>query len=112
MKKRNLQMKRTKRIVLIALLLGVAGMGKMYAQNLIVNGDFEQTSGFDYQIISDYERIWSGGLQEGKFIHDNTSTNHGLGGLGWPANLTGYGGSGYYLLFNGYGNSQNPTKRV
>ena len=34
----------------------------LFAQNLIVNGDFEQTSGFDYQTISDYTRIWSGGV--------------------------------------------------
>ncbi len=38
MKKRILQMKWTKRIVLIALLLGVAGLGKMYAQEFIVDG--------------------------------------------------------------------------
>ena len=84
----------------------------LFAQNLVVNGDFEQTSGFDYQAISDYTRIWSGGVEEGKFIHDITSTGHGVGSLGWPANLPGYGGSGYYLLFNGFGNSQNPTKKV
>ena len=112
MKIKSLQLKRTLISVLLVLLLSAAGMGKMYAQNLIVNGDFEQTSGFDYQTISDYERVWSGGVEEGKFIHDNTSTNHGIGGLGWPANLTGYGGSGYYLLFNGFGGSQNPTKRA
>ena len=37
MKKRNLQMKWTKRIVLIVLLLGVAGMMKGYAYNVIVS---------------------------------------------------------------------------
>ena len=36
MKKRILQMKWTKRIVLIALLLGVAGLGKMFAQSFTV----------------------------------------------------------------------------
>ena len=112
MKIKSLQLKRTLISVLLVLLLSAAGMGKMDAQNLIVNGDFEQTSGFNYQTISDYTRIWGGGVQQGQFIHDNTSTNHGIGGLGWPANLTGYGGSGYYLLFNGFGGSQSSTKRV
>ena len=82
----------------------------LFAQNLIVNGDFEQTSGFDYQTISDYTRIWSGGVAEGQFIHAQTTTGHSPGGLGWPSNLVGYNGSGYYLLFNGFGGSINPTK--
>ena len=83
----------------------------LFAQNLIVNGDFEQTSGFNYNVISDYRRITGGAVESGCFIHDVTSTGHGSGDLGgWPTNLTGYGGSGYYLLFNGFGNSENPTK--
>ena len=99
-------------IVLVAFFWAAISVALAQNPNLVVNGDFEQTSGFDYQNISDYERVWSGGVQEGKFIHDNTSTGHGVGSLGWPANLGGYGGSGYYLLFNGFGGSQNPTKRV
>lgn len=79
------------------------------AQNLINNGDFEQTN-YNYQNISDYTRITGGGVQEGQFIHEQVSTGHGIGTGGWPAGLTGYGGSGYYLLFNGFGGSQNPTK--
>lgn len=84
----------------------------LFAQtNLVTNGDFEQTTGFDYQTLSDYERIWSGTVGEGKFIHDYTSAGHGAGTFGgWPSNLTGYGGSGYYLLFNGFGTAINPTK--
>ena len=82
----------------------------IWAQNLVTNGDFEQISGFDYSAISDYWRIWSGGVQEGQFIHEVTSAGHGAGNIGWPSDLTGYGGSGYFLLFNGYGGSQNPTK--
>ena len=46
MKKRILQMKWTKRIVLIALLLGVAGLGKMYAQNFTVDD-------LNYQVNND-----------------------------------------------------------
>ena len=101
--------------VLAIVLLMLVGT-PLWAQNLIVNGDFEQTSGFDYQSISDYNRIWQGGVREGEFIHDFTSTGHGVGGVGsfggWPANLPGYGGSGYYLLFNGFGGTQNSTNRV
>lgn len=81
----------------------------LFAQNLIVNGDFEQTS-FNYQTISDYTRVTGGGVQEGHFIHETNSTGHGIGTGGWPTNLYGYGGSGYYLLFNGFGGTQNPTK--
>ncbi len=111
MQVKDLQLKRALRSVLLFLLLSAAGMGKMYAQtNLIVNPDFENTSGFDYSTISEYTRVWSGGVQEGQFIHDVTSNGHGVGAVGWPNNLTGYGGSGYYLLFNGFGGSQNPTK--
>ncbi len=112
MKRKTLQLKRALRSVLLVLLLSEVGMGKMDAQNLIVNGDFEQTSGFDYQTISDYTRIWSGGVGVGQFIHAQTTTGHSPGGLGWPSNLLGYGGTGYYLLFNGFGGSINPTKAV
>ena len=81
----------------------------LFAQNLIINGEFENTT-FNYQTISDYTRIWGGGVLEGQFIHDVTSTDHGGGGAGLQPNLTGYGGSGYYLLFNGFGNDTNATK--
>ena len=82
----------------------------LFAQNLVTNGDFEMTTGFNYNNISDYTRITGGAVEEGKFIHDVTSANHGIGAIGWPSNLTGYGGSGYFLLFNGFGGSTNPTK--
>lgn len=91
-------------------MLFLLSSASLFAQNLIINGDFEQTSGFNYNNISDYERITGGGVHEGQFIHDVTSTEHGVGTLGWPTGLTGYGGSGYYLLFNGFGGSQNPSK--
>ena len=85
----------------------------LFSQNLIVNGDFEQTSGFNYNQISDYQRITGGAVESGHFIHDVTSTDHGSGTFGgWPANLKGYGGSGYYLLFNGFGGTQNQNKVV
>ncbi len=85
---------------------------KLLAQhpNLITNGEFENTT-FNYQTISDYTRITGGAVEEGKFIHEMNSTGHGSGTLvGWPSNLYGYGGSGYYLLFNGFGWNTNATK--
>ena len=108
MKKRNLQMKWTKRIVLIALLLGVAGLGKMYAQNLIVNSDFESgNTGF----ITDYTYTPSGQVDEGYYCIDVTAQGHSGGQLGW-SNISGYGGSGKYMLVNGHGGATNPTKIV
>lgn len=106
---------RIQRIFMALAMLWMLSPSQLFAQNLIYNGDFEITSGFDYQAISDYTRIWSGGVDVGQFIHEQTSTGHGIGGLyggntGWPENLTGYDGSGYYLLFNGFGGDQNPTK--
>ena len=96
----------------VAMLL-LLSSSRLFAQNLIYNGDFEITSGNLGIEYTDYQRIWSGGVESGQFIHDVTSTNHGSGSLGgWPSNLTGYGGSGYYLLYNGFGGSINPTKVV
>ena len=81
----------------------------LYAQNLIANPDFEITTGTLIE-YTDYSRSWGGGVNEGYFIHDVTSAGHGVGMIGWPNNLTGYGGSGYFLLYNGFGGNQNPTK--
>ena len=83
----------------------------VFAQNLIVNGDFEQTTGTLIE-YTDYQRIYGGGVNNGQFIHDVNSTGHGVGAVGWPSNLYGYGGSGYYLLYNGFGGPQNPSKVV
>ena len=86
----------------------------LFAQNLIYNGDFEITTGNLGIEYTDYTRDWgyNQGVESGHYIHDLTSTNHGSGDVGWPPNLTGYGGSGYYLLYNGFGNSGNATKVV
>lgn len=99
----------TQRVFKAMAMLLLLSSTSLFAQNLIVNGDFEQTN-FNYQSISDYTRITGGGVQEGQFIHETNSTGHGIGTGGWPTNLYGYGGSGYYLLFNGFGGNQNPTK--
>lgn len=101
--------KHLKSLIIISALLWAVWLTASAQQNLIVNGDFEMTSGFNYNNISDYQRITGGGVHEGQFIHDVTSQGHGVGAVGWPSNLTGYGGSGYFLLFNGYGGTSNPT---
>ena len=98
------------RIVKMLAAVMLMSCSSLYAQNLITNPDFESTT-FNYQTLSDYTRIWSGAVEAGQFIHDVNSTGHGSGTFGgWPSNLYGYGGSGYYLLFNGFGGSSNPTK--
>jgi len=102
----NIRILRIFKAIAMSLLLSST---TLFAQNLIINGEFENTT-FNYQTISDYTRIWGGGVLEGQFIHDVTSTDHGGGGAGLQPNLTGYGGSGYYLLFNGFGNDTNATK--
>ena len=98
-------------------MLFLLSSASLFAQNpnLIYNGDFEITTGnlgIDY---TDYTRDYGANqvIETGHFIHDVNSTSHGGGQAGgWPSNLYGYGGSGYYLLFNGFGNSSNPNKVV
>lgn len=100
---------RTQRIFMALAMLLMLSSSRLFAQNLIVNGDFEQTTGTLIE-YTDYVRIWGGGVHEGQFIHDVNSTGHGVGMVGWPQNLFGFGGSGYYLLYNGFGGTENPTK--
>lgn len=100
---------RTQRIFMALAMLLMLSSPRLFAQNLIVNGDFEQTTGTLIE-YTDYERIWGGGVHEGQFIHDVNSTGHGVGMVGWPQNLYGFGGSGYYLLYNGFGGTTNPSK--
>ena len=78
---------------------------RLFAQT-IANADFESgNTGF----ISDYEFWPTGGVDAGKYCIDVTSAGHGIGSIGWPT-ILGYGGSGKYMLVNGYGGSTNPTK--
>ena len=80
---------------------------RLAAQN-IVNADFESgNTGF----ITDYTYQATGGVQEGYYCIDVTSAGHGIGSIGWPT-ILGYGGSGKYMLVNGFGGSTNATKIV
>ena len=108
MQVKDLRLKRALRTALLVLLLNVVGMGKMYAQNnLIVNPDFESgNTGF----YSDYTYV-SSIVEAGQYAIDNTTTGHGIGSIGWPT-ILGYGGSGKYMLVNGFGGTTNPTKVV
>jgi hypothetical protein len=69
---------RTQRIFMALAMLLMLSSPRLFAQNLIVNGDFEQTTGTLIE-YTDYERIWGGGVHEGQFIHDVNSTGHGVG---------------------------------
>ena len=102
-------------VIMAATTLFALSSTPVFAQDLIANGDFQQTTDFDYGNISDYTRIFGGAVNPGYFIHEVNSTGHGTEFMpnvgGWPDNLYGYGGQGdYYLLFNGFGNATNPTK--
>ncbi len=115
MKVKHLHWKRSLRTVLLVLLLNVVGMTKEYAQNLIVNGDFESYNIYG-QITTpsytDYQRVNGPYVVEfGHYVIDNTTNGHGGGYLGWPS-VQGHGGSGKFMMVNGYGGTTNPTKVV
>lgn len=99
--------------VLVAVVLGL--FGTMSAQNLIVNGDFESYSIYG-QITApsytDYIRVNGPYVVEaGHYVIDNTTNGHGGGWFGWP-DVQGHGGSGKFMMVNGYGGTTNPTKVV
>ncbi len=101
-------MKRIWHIVLIVMLLSITSIGNGYAQNLIVNPDFEDgNTGF----VTDYTFAGMGGVDGGFYCIDTTTSGHSLGYWGWPT-ILGYGGSGKYMLVNGFGQTTNPTKVV
>jgi len=77
------------------------GSGPLFAQNnLVVNGDFEQgNTGF----VSQYNYDPVTEIGEGSYCIDNTTSGH-AGGIEWYP-VVGYGGSGNFMLVNGFGNS-------
>lgn len=83
------------------------GAMPLVAQNVIVNGDFQQgNTGFD----TEYAFVGSGLVSEGQYCIDVNASGHGGGTNGWPS-VTGYGGSGMYMIVNGFGNTY-PTPKV
>ena len=100
-------------IAFVAVLFGLGG--SLFAQNLIVNGDFEAYNIYG-QITApsytDYARVNGAYVVEyGHYVIDNTTNGHGGGYFGWPA-VQGHGGSGKFMMVNGFGGSTNPTKVV
>jgi hypothetical protein len=90
----------------------------IFAQNLIVNGDFEQgNSGFSskYRYVSPYYNNLPVGIPDTCYTVDNKSRGHGIGWLGWP-DVYGYLGSAdnpnKYMLVNGWGTTDAPNKYV
>ena len=102
-----------KRVILPALLvlLMVAGIANLKAQNQIVNGDFESSSiyGAIAPSYTDYQRVLSNFLVEsGHYVINNTTSGHG-GGQGWPMPSNSHG---KFMIVNGFGGSTNATKVV
>ena len=100
-------------IAFVAVLFGLGG--SIFAQNLIVNGDFEAYNIYG-QITApsytDYVRVNGAYVVEyGHYVIDNTTNGHGGGYFGWPA-VQGHGGSGKFMMENGFGGTTNPTKVV
>ncbi len=84
---------------------------RLFAQT-IANADFESgNTGFqsDYTYVNPQNNGQNVGIENGKYTVDNTSNGHGIGSIGWPT-IQGYGGSGKYMLVNGFGGNTNPTK--
>ena len=90
--------------MVMAALLGTL---PLVAQNIIVNGGFEQgNTGFD----TEHNYVGSGTVGEGCYCVDNTASGH-AGGVAWYP-VVGYGGSGMYMLVNGFGNTATYPKAV
>lgn len=98
--------------VFVVCLMALLGTSPLFAQN-IANADFESgNSGFqsDYTYVNPQDYNGQNvGIENGKYTIDNTSSGHGIGSIGWPT-ILGYGGSGKYMLANGFGGNTNPTK--
>lgn len=106
------KMKKQIASVFVVCLMALLGTSPLFAQT-IVNADFESgNTGFqsDYTYVNPQNNGQNVGIESGKYTIDNTSSGHGIGSIGWPT-ILGYGGSGKYMLVNGFGGNTNPTKR-
>ena len=76
--------------------------------NLFANPGFEQSGNF----ITDYERIYEhNGVAHGHYAIDYNTQGYGIGDWGWPM-VYGHGGSGRFMMVNGFSGSNNPSKIV
>lgn len=99
-----------KRLLTLFLLAFFGAEAMLFAQdNLIVNGDFEQGN-TDFE--TNYVFVETGVVEAGHFCIDYSSEGHGGGVVGWPTVL-GCGGSGKYMMVNGFGGEYvNPYKVI
>ena len=100
-----------KRIIRIfnALVVCLFLTSPVFAQtNLFANPGFEQSNGFQ----TDYTRVinHSGVVGPGYYAIDYDTDVYG-GGVGWP-DIQGHGGSGRFMMVNGFGGPNNPNKVV
>lgn len=81
----------------------------VFAQtNLFTNPSFEQSGGFQ----TDYSRVYDHhGVDHGQYAIDYNTEGYGIGNWGWPE-VNGHGGSGRFMMVNGFSGSDNPNKVV
>lgn len=81
----------------------------MFAQtNLFTNPGFENSGGFQ----TDYTRVYEhNGISAGQYGVDFNTEGYGIGNWGWPM-VYGHGGSGRFMMVNGFSGSNNPNKVV
>jgi hypothetical protein len=77
----------------------------LVAQNIIVDGEFNQGIGSYY--VTQYSPKPSGNMDAGEYCIDNNCQSHNTSGLGWPSVP---GVSGNYMIFNGFGNTSSTPK--
>lgn len=101
------------RVFRVVTMLFLLPSAQVFAQsNLIVNGDFESYAQYG-QITppsyTDYHRKTGPYIVEaGQYVIDNTTANH-AGGVGWPNPSNSHG---KYMIVNGWGGPDAPTKIV
>ena len=100
---------RNLRIVSVLVLLSLIPVSAVFAQtNLFANPGFEQSNGFQ----TDYTRVLNHqGVPNGYYAIDYNTQGYGIGNWGWP-NVLGHGGSGRFMMVNGFSGSENPDKIV
>lgn len=100
---------RNLRIISVLFLLSLIPTSAVFAQtNLFSNPGFEQSNGF----YTDYTRVLNHqGVQHGFYAIDYNTEGYGVGNWGWP-DVLGHGGSGRFMMVNGFSGSDNPNKIV
>lgn len=96
------------RIFNLLVLCAVMASPAFAQNNLFTNPGFELSGGF----TTDYERIYNhNGVDHGQYAVDYNTQGYGIGNWGWPE-VYGHGGSGRFMMVNGFSGSNNPEKIV